>query len=303
MADLGVVHLVRRKNGQAPFVRFLESYRVNPGGIPHDLVLLYKGFANEQQLRPFAALASDLAHRTLRISDAGLDVWAYFQAARLLDCRYVCLLNSYSRVLDRDWLAKLWSHANDSDVGAVGATGSFQSFHSRYLQIMAPAQHAPLSDRALYLLRLLIAHRDPAVLRRRLRWAAARIAGLHNPVRDFPPFPNPHLRTNGIVISRDLLLQLEGGRVFTKSAAFRFESGVNSMTNQLLRRGKQVLVVGRDGTAYPPAQWPVSHTFRLGMQANLLVADNQTDAYAAADEATRRTMSSYTWGGAGYATA
>src|SRR3954453_4696434 len=268
MSELGVVHLVRQKNGLVPFGQFLASYRVNGGGVPHELVLLYKGFRNVRQLVPYEALASDIPHRILRITDAGLDVWAYSQAASLLDCGYLCLLNSYSRPLDPDWLRKMWQHAQSSDVGAVGATGSYQSFHSRHMQVMAPARGAGLPATLRQAWRLLNEKGEPGLRRRRLSSAVLRVLGIHNPVRDFPAHPNPHLRTNGFLLSRELLLRLEGSRVFSKRAAFLFESGMNSMTNQILQRGLQVFIVGRDGKAYAPAQWPVSGTFRLGMQPN-----------------------------------
>ena len=49
MADLALVHLVRKANGPEPFRRFLESYRAVDAGAPHDLVLLLKGFASQQE--------------------------------------------------------------------------------------------------------------------------------------------------------------------------------------------------------------------------------------------------------------
>jgi hypothetical protein len=60
--------------------------------------------------------------------------------------------------------------------------------------------------------------------------------------------------------------------------------------------GLNVLLVGRNGRSYTREQWPQSHTFRMSDQENLLVADNQTQAYEQADEATRREMSERTWG-------
>jgi hypothetical protein len=296
MSELCVVHLVRRHNGIEPFERFLQAYRAYPGGVPHDLVLLCKGFGSDAQLRPYIELVRDVPYRLLRISDVGLDIWAYFRAARALNCAYLCLLNSYSRPLAPEWLGKLWVHAQREDVGAVGATGSFQSFHSLHLQVTAPGRDASLAGKISHAWRLLRSESDPRVLRRRLLSIPLRLLGLYDPVRDYPAFPNPHLRTNGFVIPRALMLRLEGGRVLTKNAAFRFESGVKSMTNQLLRMGKRVLIVGRDGRAFEPAQWPQSGTYRLGDQSNLLIADNQTDAYARADQPTRSQLSAYAWG-------
>ncbi|HEX8559483.1 MAG TPA: hypothetical protein VF668_15380, partial [Pyrinomonadaceae bacterium] len=62
------------------------------------------------------------------------------------------------------------------------------------------------------------------------------------------------------------------------------------------------LVVGRDGRGYEPAEWAESFTFRRGEQHNLLVSDNQTRYYEAADAATRRRLEESAWGRAGRAT-
>ena len=125
--------------------------------------------------------------------------------------------------------------------------------------------------------------------------AAARFARarLHYPV-----FPNPHLRTNAFVVRRDILLGLRVGDVDTKEGAERFESGSHGLTRQLRDRGLAALVVGRDGRAFGPEQWPTSGTFRSGEQANLLVSDNRTRQYAEGDVATRRRLASLAWGNA-----
>ncbi|GAC1362778.1 MAG: hypothetical protein NVSMB32_03570 [Actinomycetota bacterium] len=56
-------------------------------------------------------------------------------------------------------------------------------------------------------------------------------------------------------------------------------------------------MVGRDGEAYPPDQWPQSKTFESGDQSNLLVADNQTQAWAALPPDLRQDRSVDAWGG------
>jgi hypothetical protein len=161
---------------------------------------------------------------------------------------------------------------------------------------MQPVRSASLAAKASHAWRVLRQDSDLATVRRRLLSIPLRILGLHDPTRAFPAFPNPHLRTNGFLISRSAMLRLTGGNVWTKTAAFRFESGVHSMTNQLLKMGKRVLIVGRDGEAYEQQRWPQSRTFRIGDQENLLIADNQTDAYDASDASARKRLSAYAWG-------
>jgi hypothetical protein len=114
--------------------------------------------------------------------------------------------------------------------------------------------------------------------------------------RDFPPFPNPHLRTNGFMLARELLLDFEWPRLSSKAAAWALESGRRSISRQVWERGLEVLVVGRDGVAYPPDRWRESATFRSGDQRNLLIADNRTQQYEQAAPALRRRLEQMAWG-------
>jgi hypothetical protein len=43
-------------------------------------------------------------------------------------------------------------------------------------------------------------------------------------------------------------------------------------------------------------QWHLSNTFRQSLQEDLLVSDNQTDAYASADTNGRARLSRLAWG-------
>jgi hypothetical protein len=114
--------------------------------------------------------------------------------------------------------------------------------------------------------------------------------------RAFPPFPNPHLRTNGFMIARDLLLELDWPRPRSKAAAWRLESGGLSISRQVWGRGLDVRVVGRAGVVYPAERWRESATFRSGGQANLLVADNRTRQYDDASPAMRAHLERLAWG-------
>jgi hypothetical protein len=81
-----------------------------------------------------------------------------------------------------------------------------------------------------------------------------------------------------------------------KFSAYKFESGIEGMTNQVLRLGLRVLVVGRDGQGYPPELWHASNTYWQSRQENLLVADNQTDVYLTSDPAWAAELSFHAWG-------
>ena len=296
MRGIAVVHLVRRQNGLAPLQQFLASYREHAAGVAHDLVILFKGFRGEGGMREHDALLERVPHRRLFVPDRGYDLNAYFMAPERLDYNYFCFLNSYSRILDRGWLEKLARWSAHADVGLAGATGSCQSiaggYTARQQQMDALPPVSRFGKRAARALR----DRTPGAFAGRVTRFALRLAGIWRPARDFPPFPNYHLRTNAFMGSRQTLRRVRLGPMPIKLAAYKFESGKDSVTNQVLKMGLKVLVVGRDGEGYEPARWHLSNTFWQSREENLLVADNQTETYLAAQPAGRAELAEYAWG-------
>ncbi len=113
---------------------------------------------------------------------------------------------------------------------------------------------------------------------------------------DFPPFPNPHIRSNGFMISRNRFLELKLHQIEKKLDACAFESGVDGMTNQIRRQGLKTLVVGRSGSAYDLEDWVKSKTFRLGDQEDLIFIDNQTRNFDRMTPGSKATHVRMTWG-------
>jgi hypothetical protein len=267
----------------------MRSYREHPAGVAHELLLLCKGFAAAASPLPadYAALLADVPHRTLFVADEGFDIGPYFIAARELEYRRFCFFNSFSRLLDAGWLAKLAAaHAETEGVGVVSATGSYESHYTNLARELRPALYL---RRAVYSVRH--AERPESVrdyVAKRRELAAAR--------EMFDPFPNQHVRTNAFLIAREVMLDLKVGAIRNKMDAAAFESGKAGLTRQLSARGLRALVVGRDGVAYAGDEWRESHTFRSGEQRNLLVADNRTRQYAEADPPTKKFLEEFAWG-------
>lgn len=267
MSLICAVHLVRKTNGIEPFRTFLESYRHRPAGMEHELLIVFKGFA-DGDVTEYAGLLSLHPHHSLLVPDSGFDIGPYFRAVEQFDHRYFVFLNSFSVLLCDGWMAKLHQHARQPGVGAVGASGSWES-------LSAPI---PRAGRTGWVRRL----------RTGLKQARAR--------KQFPDFPNYHLRTNAFMAPREILRMLRVPDLQTKEDAHCFESGVGGLSGQLLALNKRLLIVGCDGRAYEKEQWPASGTFRSGEQKNLLVADNQTRLFAQADSETRLRLTAMAWG-------
>jgi hypothetical protein len=293
---IAVVHLVRRQNGLAPLERFLASYREHAAGVAHELVILFKGFRGEGGTRGHDALLEGLPHRRLFVPDRGFDLRAYFAAVTRFEHRYFCFLNSFSRILEGDWLAKLHRGATAEGVGMVGATGSYQSFASAHAERARMLGKLPAGERLRWRMRHILSDPAPRMVAQRAgAWVLGSL-GLWDPARYYPPFPNYHLRTNAFMASRDTLQRIRTRPMPFKLSAYFFESGRDGLTRQVLGFGLRALLIARNGEAFEKERWHLSDSFRQGRQENLLVADNQTDFYANADAAGRAELSRLAWG-------
>lgn len=305
MTELGVVHLVRHANGIQPLARFLDSYRRHPAGAEHELVLIFKGFDDEQASERHRALAVDLNVRSLDVPDDGFDLGAYRRAARELPHRRLVFLNSFSVILADRWLELLAAPAGDPRVGAVAASASWgsQSSHTRYALGLGGPYARVFADRhsTQRVFAELASAGEQAQAEERVRGgragSALRLAAtIARQTAGFAPFPSPHLRTNGLLIERERWLSICRSAPRDKLAAHRMESGRHGFTARLRRQGLDAVVVGRDGRAHRSEQWPDSRTFWQADQENLLIGDNQTDSYRRGDALRRRVLSGYAWG-------
>ncbi len=298
MKELCVAHLVRAQNGIEPFRDFLESYRQNPGGVEHDLLIVFKGFDHPQDIEEYCALLTPFRYLTLEISDEGFDITAYFAVVEHYSdkYKYFCFLNSYSVIQDREWLRKLYENISRSGVGLVGATGSWHSHNAtvraRYRSIVAAVfrrHNKGLSN---------IENRPP---KKNHFWKSifSKIRAVRRSFTymiHFDPFPNFLIRTNVFMISGELMKSLECPVIQTKMDAYKFESGKRGLTIQILNKGSRVIVVGKDGVGYEKEAWHKSKTLWQYDQENLLVTDNQTRDYQDGTAERRRFLSLLSWG-------
>ena len=109
------------------------------------------------------------------------------------------------------------------------------------------------------------------------------------------PFPNHHLRTNSFLISKELLCQLRSWPMRDKLDTYRFESGANGMTSQLLELGLEPYVVDCHGRGWRKEEWNKSRTYCSSDQEGLLIADNQTNAYQYGISRRRRRLMRSAW--------
>ncbi len=127
VASIAVVYLARMAEGIEPLQKFAASYAAFPPGVTHDLVVVFKGFRTEEQLRRARQVFASIRHQAIEIDDSGFDINAYYRAAQRISHNYVCFLNTFSEIVAADWLSILYKYAALPDVGIAGVSGSYES--------------------------------------------------------------------------------------------------------------------------------------------------------------------------------
>lgn len=278
--SMAVVHLVWVPFGIEVFHSFVRSYQTYPAGCGHDLVILFNGISSKEDTTPYQTHLTDLGIRySCYHLPAGQDIAAYCWIAGQLKHEYVLFLNSYSQLLAGQWGLHYLNAISGEGVGAVSATGSWQSYYSTVF-----TRNSFGWDKAKGFSAYIRKYK--LLIKTALYWRFL-----------FKPFPNPHLRTNAFIIKRTLFLSIAPRTAPRgKFRSYVFESGIRGLSGELLRRGYELLLVDRLGRVYGKEAWKTSGIFWTGNQENLLVADNQTKLYADATPEEKRKLTYLAWG-------
>jgi hypothetical protein len=323
-----LIYLARLVEGIDSLTRFVDSYVRHPAGCAHRLMVIYKGRPSpgvrERADEYFRALSAEFCE----VQDEMFDIGAYLQAASLAETPFVCFVNTHTEVIADNWLKQLENAIKDPATGLAGCHGSLESLRTSNELIskvvwLAVTQPEGLTERALQQFRFALSIHAPQCYLddtrkgianfRRMRglirnsrniedrwrtfWEELQMPGKpYHFLRDFPPFPNPHLRTNGFVVRRSELLEMFPTLPPTKEAAYGFESGERSLMRRLAERGRRSVVVCKDGKTWDQDSFALSGTFRTIGSSRSLISDNQTrrfDEMSAAEQAVHVRM---TWG-------
>ncbi len=286
---------MRASNDICYLRNFVDACSFTDPGVEFDLVILMKGFVEGVADERHRALLSRPAVGRLRwhyVTDDGFDINAYWNVAEALrsDYELVCFLNSYATPTADGWLAMLVEACAGGD-GVSAATGSWLSFRGSNGDDELLAEKA----RRINELTSMGDSEQDDTTRQRIRDVEVAADFLHR----FPVFPNPHVRTNAFVMKVSEFLGAARFDIRSKSDAYAYESGAAGLSAQLLRAGKSLTVVGRDGRRYSVPEWQESQTFWSGSQDNVLVSDNMTRMFLNADHSKRVELSSLAWKGQG----
>ena len=275
-----VVYLLWVPAGIDPLKDFVRSYRQFSAGMEHDLCVVVKdsgGDKEKEETLIRVLLENEISFHPLYM-EGGLDIDAYFFAAGKIDSEYLFFLNTSSLILDNQWLKKYSEAFILNNAGIISASSSCQSYYSTVYQLHSRRWETKKGWKFNI-------NKYKLFIKAFFYWRFL-----------FKSFPNPHIRTNAFMVRKKDFLGSYRGPVNNKFKAYCFESGRKGITGYFLKKGLKVLVVDKYGRTYGPEQWAASSTFRIRLQENLLVADNQTRIYELADEENKRSMTKLSWG-------
>ena len=309
MADIGVVYLCRFADGESAVRTFVQSYRAHTAGVTHDLHGILKGFPDLPSLASARALFAGIPVNFVELEDTGYDIGSYFAAAKVASNRRLIFFNTFTELLADDWLKKFDTALSLPGVGIVSATGSWQSLSSYYEVIVRLGWHEIGRICTTWFSRRNRHNQDsPADQGLRARSGGPEAAslgrGLYLLLRpdrylrylyQYGRYPNPHVRSNAFMIERHCFLSLHTSSFEKKNDAYRFESGRQSMTKQIMAQGLRPVLVDRNGSVYDISEWESSSTYWVDHQANLIAADNRTRQYENGSQERRRRLQDYAW--------
>lgn len=278
--SLALVYLSRGIDGGLTAAEsFFRAYQTYPPGCPHELIVILKGWEGNADRTALQKLAENHNARIVQLPDDGYDWGAYLRVALILRHTWVCFLNTHSRPRVARWLSMLMEKIADprEKVGAVAATGSWQSAIPKLFM-------RPINDGSY------------AWFANWIKLPGKALMLWH--YRGFPPFPNPHIRSNVFLTRladfKDYAVTQKIPR--NKRDAYKMESGKQCFSAFLAKRRLVVRVVAANGEGYDASDWMLSGTYRSPDQPGLLVTDNQTKAYQDASLARKRILEQLAWG-------
>lgn len=285
--SVAVVYLARGVDGGLEALRgFFESYEAHDAGVGHVLYVLFKGWDGVEGVDEARALVE--AHdgvRLVELPDDGFDFGAYGRAVEVVEEEFVCFLNTHSLIEVQGWLGFLIEALRESDVGLVGCTASYGTI-VREGKFIWPLSVDIGRNRGWH----------KGIYNFFKAWAGCVL--FYPWDRQFPSFPNPHIRSNAFGLRTAVFRGFMAGKEYpqNKRAAFQLESGYGGMTRFVQGKGLRAVVVNDAGDVFSDDAFLESETFRVPQGQRCLVSDNQTRYYADLAANEKRLSEMLAWG-------
>ena len=266
-----VIYLAYEPYGINFLQQFLKNYKTFNSGYDHELLICFKSFENIEKINQWKNIIQGEKINFIEYNDSkktnDFDINSYLRIARDYIDRHILFLNTYTKPNCNNWLKIFINHYQNKSM--LGATASMGSLSSQFLNFFY----------------------DKHTRFQQIRWGIQHL--IHVKL-----FPNPHIRTTAFFLSaKDLLsLNFDKIRLTKKIETNYFEAGRFGLSNQLLKKGFELILINSDNKRFKINEWKNSETFCLGNQDKLVFIDNRTEEYAKCSEKEKIKRSKSCWG-------
>jgi len=260
-----VCYLITKFDNQKTLENFITHYKKFSSGLQHDLLICFK-LLNKEIIKKYQLLLKDINY--INFDDNSylndFDFGSYKRVAEHFPTKTIFFLNSHSYPICDLWLKKVFNHFHNNSI--VGTTASFES-------LLSSIKYKKFYKMISYFFKKF-----------RLK-------------KKFNSFPNPHVRTTGLLIeAKDYLSFMGDKNVFTKEKAWELESGKLSLTNYFKFLGYKIYIINSDGNKYEESKWKLSETYNYLEQQKSIISDKHTRKYLSLNSQEKNESQIKTWG-------
>lgn len=247
-------------------IRFVKHFEKYKPGYPYELIVCFKRL-NDIEISQRVKILKKLKPKIFvdRVTTNDHEWGTLKRLCKLHKEKTIFWMNDHSYPVSNNWLKKIMKHKLPKTF--IGTSGSFSSHFSNSLQRNS-------QDNYLF--------------------AFLKIIFFYFTV---PKFPNPHIRTTGILFEAKKFLEfIENKNTNYKLLSFLIESGKKSITKFFKKKNYNLIIVNRDGKSFKLNDIKNSLTFSYKSQNKYLISDNQIRYYSklSSKEKLKRTLQ--VWG-------
>jgi hypothetical protein len=273
--NFGIVYLCRGIDiDQQDIIDFSVSLEKNLLALDtncrYKIYIIFKGWEEKKYINPktfFSNIKKNISF--FYFSDDGFDLGTYFKILKYVDEEYIYFFNSTSRIVDDNFFKFSINAMFDKKLGLLGWAGSFGTLRPSIKKIFFKLKiNIIINKNFINTIKDLLI--DVIAFPRHLYL-----------YKNFPKFPNPHVRSNAFLIKKDLYEEFSKISKYpeTKIEACELESGKNGLTKFVQKKGYDVKVVNSKNKIFDIRECDKSETWRTGDRQHVLVADNGTFFY------------------------
>lgn len=243
---------------------FINNYKKYSSGLNHELLICFKLIEKEKVFYLCEYLKDIKYVEFIDISkDNDFDFGSYKRVSEHYLNYDILFLNSHSYPNCNDWLIKLAKHKNDNNI--IGTSGSFES----------------MTDS----IKLKKFYKFFSYFFKKLRFK-----------RNFPSYPNPHLRTSSFFINGKSFNEfIKYKKINNKYDSWKIESGINNLTSFFKQKKFDIYVVNSDGNKFNEKDWHLSQTYNYLDQSKSIISDKHTRKYAELSKSDKLKVQYQTW--------